>query len=242
MSTAKNGNAYTLTLKVEALRRHAEGESKKKLMRRLNVGSPRTLSRWFKDPRVLRAAGLSVEDCRNLGVHYMGPYDPAEVLPDHSGEPVRVETAPLEEQDLEVEALKPKRSPKGGRPSKLEDPELVKRLRHGLHLVLPLSILADYVGVTLPTLTSWLRDAYSDKDTPGARLGKLIREARAEGIIRCHEAILNGDPGAKGSQFLLGRVHRDNYAERVEQSVEVFDPLAEMDDQELDELINSEGG
>lgn len=240
----KNGHAYTLTLKVEALRRHAEGESKKKLMRRLGVGSPRTLSRWFKDPRVLRAAGLSPEDCRNLGVPYMGPYDAGEVLPDHNGEEVRVEVGPVVEDDLEHTeiALDRKVSSKGGRPSKLEDPEVVKRLRHGLHLVLPMSILADYVGVTHATLNNWLRDAHSDKDTPGARLGHLIREARAEGIIRAHEAILNGDPGAKGAQFLLGRVHRDNYAERVEQSVEVFDPLAEMDDEELDELINSEGG
>ena len=228
--SAKNGTTYTLTLKVEALRRYAGGESKGRLLKRYGIGSLSTLSRWFKDPRVLRAAGLGRAESANIGVPYMGPYDELEVLPHHDGVELDVDLGDA----APPPRLPAKRGP--GRPSKLEDPETVKKLRHGLRLLLPPKFLANYVGVSLKTLSNWEADAETGRDTPGARLGEIIKEARAEGVIRAHEAILSGDPGAKGSQFLLSRVYRDSYAERVEQSLTGSNPLADLSDEELDEL------
>lgn len=235
---------WSMTVKVSVLRRHAAGESRRSIAADLGIGSLSTIGRWFSEPRVLRAAGLGRAQCADIGVEYLGPYEAADVLPDPDGHPYLGDDAPIPERLSPVKPIKADAKPGAGsgRPSALENPAVVAKLKKGLRLMLPTRFLADYVGVTQQTITGWIRDADAGKDTPGGRLGTIIKEARAEGIVNAHEEILNGGMGAKGAQFLLARVHKLEYAERIEQSVENQDPMAELEEGELDEMIRSGEG
>jgi len=221
-----------MSVRVEILRRHATGESRGVLSRERGI-SLTSIARWFKKDQILRAAGLSKVQCADIGVEYLGPYNPADVLPwpddvqPDAPPPVRLSPA------TRVKA-------KGGRPSALEDPAKLRELRECLELMMPLALVADSIGVTEATVRNWIKDSRSGKDTPGARLGAEIRSAVARGARKAHEMVLMGDPGAKGAQFLLSRVFKEYYSERIEQAIEHQDPMAELRDDELEALIAEE--
>jgi len=228
---------HPLSTRVEALRLHAEGVSRIEVCSRLGIGSRQALGRWFSRDDVLRAAGLTKEASEAIGVRFLGPYDEAAVLPRLNIDQLGGEQ---DQPDLAPPSVVPVRK-SGGRPTVLSDPAKVEQLLEALRVMLPTPLIADLIGVTQQTINNWLRDARAGKDTPGGVIGELILKARSNGIINAHRMILDGDPGAKGAQFLLSRVHKEHYSERIEQAIEYQDPMAEIGDDELDELIRTGG-
>jgi len=141
---------------------------------------------------------------------------------------------------LREESAAPKPEPttapvRRGRASPIEDEDIRQRFFDGLAMGMSDRHLAGIVGVSRRTISNWRTG-----NGPAAEWGVEIRRAEALGVLEMHKKLHKGEPGWQAIAWILGHRWPDLYSERREVAVTGSDPVEQMSDQELDQVIGAD--
>lgn len=105
---------------------------------------------------------------------------------------------------------------RGGRPSKIRDEAVAKRLVQGLLRGMTPDLACDLAGIAPSTFYLWMKqgkeDAEAGLDTEHFRFSERIKKAIATALYKMLGKIKRGGEGWQGSAWVVERRWRETYA------------------------------
>lgn len=101
----------------------------------------------------------------------------------------------------------------GGRPSKINDPKVVRKLLDGIILGMPYEHAADWAGINRQTYYNWYNKGKTAKSGKFKEFFDKVKEAEAKGIGACLTSIhqARGDGNWQAAAWILERRYPGKY-------------------------------